>query len=52
MQYDVVEYHNGKRTVLNTTDCPVDAQKIKEWEAEQWADYAIAMKSIRIEPRK
>lgn len=51
MQYDIVEYHQGQRTVLETTDCPHDARAIKRHEADQWADPAEGMKSIRIETR-
>lgn len=48
---EIVEYYNGTRTVLDTTDCERDAREIKRWHAEQWADFNAGMKAIRIERR-
>lgn len=49
MTYHIVEYYQGKRTVLDTTDCPRDAQQIRRWHIDQWADPEAAAKAVRVE---
>lgn len=44
--WEVIEFYDGKRTVLYTTDDEADALKEREHQIEQWADQAIARKSV------
>lgn len=52
MTYEIVEYYNGSRNVLDKTDCPHDAECIRRWHIDQWADTDAGAKATRVEPKK
>lgn len=49
MNYLIVEFYEGKRTVLDKTDCPHDAMALRRYHIEQWSNPAVGRQCVTIE---
>lgn len=49
MKYLIVEYYEGKRTVIDSTSCRNEAEVIRRWTCDTWADPNEALKYVKVE---
>lgn len=46
MKFQIIEYYEGKETVLDKSDDKADAVAIRDWHRDQWSDQNAARQCV------